>query len=169
MIRRGTSTLLAVIALLLIVIGLWQPVDAEARWLLLLWIAAPLGGTALRLSLPAPPGALPRAVANLGLVVLVGFAMLSLQLLRQQFLQGDAVAGHTVVAADGSVTANVRPVIAAQRVLRGRIRPRRTTAGRECVGRRDIAAYLPDCRRVRSARLCARARLLQSALRPERA
>jgi penicillin-binding protein A len=125
MIRRTAALIGLAAALLLIAIGIWQPVAAEARWLALLWLAAPTAGLALRLLLPTPAAALPRAVANLGLVLLVGFTMLSLQLLRQQFVQSEAVVRHSVVAADGGVTANVRPVLESQRVLRGSIVDRR--------------------------------------------
>jgi peptidoglycan glycosyltransferase len=136
MIRRTAAATGLAAALILILIGLWQPVEAEARWLALLWLAAPTAGLAVRLLLPTPPAALPRAVANLGLVLLIGFAMLSLQLLRQQFVQSEAVVRHSVVAADGGVTANVRPVLESQRVLRGSMLDQR---GRVLVESRAVA------------------------------
>jgi peptidoglycan glycosyltransferase len=55
------------------------------------------------------------------MVVLIGFGLLSLQLLRQQFVQADAIYSYVAVGADGSTTSNVRPVLDSQRVLRGQI------------------------------------------------
>jgi penicillin-binding protein A len=105
----------------LIGFGIIQPLDAEVRWLICLWAAAPLMGLAAWLAAPAGLPGLPRSVANVGLVILVGFAMLSLQLLRQQVLRASEIYYHVAVGADGSTTSNVRPVLNSQRVLRGRM------------------------------------------------
>lgn len=116
-----------VVALALLGYGIWLPVDQEPRWLLFLWIGGPLAGLVLisRLN-DIPPGSdLARTVARVGAVVIIGFLMLSLQLLRQQFVQAGVISNYIVTSADGSTTSNVRPVLATQRVLRGAILDRR--------------------------------------------
>jgi penicillin-binding protein A len=126
-VRKALRTAALVGALALIGYGIIQPLDAEARWLLCLWAAAPLMGLAAWLATPNSAPGLPRSVANVGMVILVGFVMLSLQLLRQQVLRADDTYSHVAVAADGSTTSNVRPVLNSQRVLRGRMLDRKET------------------------------------------
>jgi peptidoglycan glycosyltransferase len=109
----------------LVAYGIFQPVENEVRWLACLWLAAPLLGLAAWLAAPRAAGGLAASVANLGLVVLVGFGLLSLQLLRQQVVRADAIYYHVALGADGSTTSNVRPVLDSQRVLRGRISDRK--------------------------------------------
>jgi peptidoglycan glycosyltransferase len=109
----------------LIAYGVWQPVDHEARWLICLWAAAPLIGVAAWLSTPRSPRGLTTSVANLGLVIIVGFVLLSLQLLRQQVVRADSIYHHVAIGEDGSTTSNVRPVLDSQRVLRGRVLDRK--------------------------------------------
>ncbi|NNJ10086.1 penicillin-binding protein 2 [Chloroflexales bacterium ZM16-3] len=118
---------LALAALALVSYGIFQPVEADVRWLICLWASAPLIGLAGWLSQPVAPRGIPRSVYNVGLVILVGFGLLSLQLLRQQFVQADAIYNYVAVGADGSTTSNVRPVLDSQRVLRGQIVDRRGT------------------------------------------
>ncbi|NTV63261.1 MAG: penicillin-binding protein 2 [Oscillochloris sp.] len=118
---------LIVVALGLLGYGILQPVEADTRWLLCLWSAAPLLGVAGWLSQPSPSSGLARSVYHLGLVILVGFGMLSMQLLRQQFVQADAIYNYVAIGADGSTTSNVRPVLDSQRVLRGQIIDRKGT------------------------------------------
>lgn len=121
---RGRSlgrTAAMVGALGLIGYGIIQPVDAETRWLTCLWIAAPLIAVAVWLSQPQLPRGLARSVYNIGLTVLVGFGLLSMQLLRQQFVKADDIYTYVAFGADGSTTSNVRPVLDSQRILRGRI------------------------------------------------
>ncbi|RRR71521.1 MAG: penicillin-binding protein 2 [Candidatus Viridilinea halotolerans] len=121
---RGVALLLAAA---LIVAGMFQPLEAEAYWLLALWAAAPLFGAAAWLAVPPTAPSLARNVANVGLVILVGFGLLSLQLLRQQVLRADEIYYHVAIAADGSTTSNVRPVLNSQRILRGRMFDRKGT------------------------------------------
>lgn len=118
---------LASVTLALLGYGIFQPVDADVRWLICLWLSAPLIGIIAWVSQPPLPRSLTRSVYNLGLVVLIGFGLLSLQLLRQQFVQADAIYQYVAVGADGSTTSNVRPVLNSQRVLRGRIIDRKGT------------------------------------------
>ncbi|EFO81372.1 peptidoglycan glycosyltransferase [Oscillochloris trichoides DG-6] len=108
-------------ALALISYGIFQPVEADTRWLICLWLAAPLLGLAAWMVYPAPPAGLARTVYHVGLIILLGFGLLSLQLLRQQFVKADAIYNYVAVGPDGSTTSNVRPVLSSQRVLRGQI------------------------------------------------
>ncbi|NTU79128.1 MAG: penicillin-binding protein 2 [Chloroflexales bacterium] len=119
--RSALRTLCILGAVALIGYGIIQPVEAEVRWLLCLWAAAPLIGLAAWLSAPSSPRSIPRSVANVGIVILMGFGMLSLQLLRQQVVRADAIYYYVAVGSDGSTTSNVRPVLDSQRVLRGRM------------------------------------------------
>jgi penicillin-binding protein A len=119
--RSALRTLCVIGAVALIAYGVWQPVEEEVRWLICLWAAAPLLGLAAWLSAPRGPRGLPNSVANVGLVVLVGFGLLSLQLLRQQVVRAESIYYHVAIGEDGSTTSNVRPVLDSQRVLRGRI------------------------------------------------
>lgn len=112
----------AAAAVALIGYGIIQPVEGDARWLLALWLAAPCMLLAARLSLPAQPRGIARSLQNLGLVIGLGFALLSLQLLRQQFVRADKI--YTTVHVDeqtGQITSNLRPVIQSLRVRRGKI------------------------------------------------
>jgi len=109
-------------AVALIAFGIMQPVDNEARWLLCLWGAAPfLGVVAWFSRSPMPPG-LNRNVHNLGLVVAVGFVLVSMQLLRQQVIQASGTYNRVNINTEtGQITSNVRPVLDSQRVIRGKI------------------------------------------------
>lgn len=115
-----SAALLAAVAL--IIFGLVQPVEQETRWLVCLWLAAPLLGLVVWFSeIPLPRG-LGRSVYNLGMVVVLGFALLSLQLLRQQVVQANAIYNRVEIDTEsGQITSNVRPVLASQRVIRGNI------------------------------------------------
>jgi peptidoglycan glycosyltransferase len=121
----GLRWLTLVPAITLIGYGIVQPVERDTIWLLCLWSAAPLIVLTAWLSQPRLPRGLTRSLYNVGLIVLVGFGLLSLQLLRQQFVRADAIYNHVVIGPDGSTTSNVRPVLASQRILRGRIEDRR--------------------------------------------
>jgi penicillin-binding protein A len=111
-------------AVVLLGYGMLQPVDrsGDLRWLLCLWGAAPLLLFAAFLSSPSLPPGLARSVRNLGLVLGVGFVMLSLELLREQVVRADAIYYKVVTnEATGEVTSNVRPVLQSMRVQRGKI------------------------------------------------
>lgn len=109
-------------ALALLIAGFLQPAEQDVRWLICLWVAAPLMGVAVWLSRTPMPRGLSRSVHNLGLVVAVGFVLLSLQLLRQQMIYANAIYNRVSVEQDtGQITSNVRPVLASQRVVRGNI------------------------------------------------
>ncbi len=120
--RSGLRLASAIGAVALIGFGFIQPVEQEARWLLCLWASAPLIGLAIWLRQKTLPRGLTRSVHNLGLVVVVGFALLSMQLLRQQFVYANAIYHRVDVDQEsGQITSNVRPVLASQRVIRGNI------------------------------------------------
>ena len=119
--RPAVRGLALLIALGLLGYGILQPVERDGTWLICLWSAAPLIGVAAWIGQPPAPRGLARSVSNLGLIVLVGFVLLSLQLLRQQFVRASLIYNHVAYDVDGSTTSNVRPVIASQRILRGRI------------------------------------------------
>src|SRR5262245_42835840 len=120
--RYFARLLVLVAALALIVYGMMQPVDQDRRWLLALWLAAPLLLVFARLALHAPPRGTARSLYNLGLVVGVGFGLLSLQLMRQQFVRAGEIADAVYVDAQtGQTTSNVRQVIKSLRVQRGKM------------------------------------------------
>lgn len=121
MARSMLRTALLLVAAGLLIYGIVQPIVEETRWLICLWAAAPLLGVAAWLSTDAGPRGLSRSVSNVGLVVLVGFALLSLQLLRQQVVSAEAIYNHVAFGDDGTTTSNVRPVLDSQRVLRGKM------------------------------------------------
>jgi peptidoglycan glycosyltransferase len=125
--RRFLAIPLLAVVLGLLGYGILLPVEQEPLWLLLLWIGGPLAGVVLLswLDTSTPTSDLARTVSRVGTVIMIGFLMLSLQLLRQQFVQASAISNHVVVSVDGSTTSNVRPVLATQRVLRGTILDRR--------------------------------------------
>lgn len=121
---KATRNGAAVLALIAIVFGILQPIDTDGdgRWLICVWAAAALMGLATWLSLPPTPRSLTRNVQHVGVVIAIGFVLLSLQLLRQQVVQANAAYYKTVTDPDtGQITSNVRPVLASQRVQRGRI------------------------------------------------
>jgi peptidoglycan glycosyltransferase len=136
--RSAVRNLCVIGAAGLVAYGIFQPVEDEVRWLACLWLAAPLLGLAAWLVAPRAARGLAASVANLGLVVLVGFGLLSLQLLRQQVVRADAIYYHVALGQDGSTTSNVRPVLDSQRVLRGRISDRKGVA---LVDSQEVAGF----------------------------
>ena len=121
--RQAARVLTFALAVALIAYGMFQPVEQDSRWLLALWLAAPLLLVAARLSLPPQPRGISRSIQNLGLLVALGFVLLSIQLLRQQFVRADDIANTVHVDdATGQTTSNVRQVIQSLRVQRGKMR-----------------------------------------------
>jgi peptidoglycan glycosyltransferase len=120
--RHLLRALLLVAALALLVYGMTQPIDDDARWLLAVWAAAPLLLALAHLTLPPRPVGVARSIQNLGIVVAVGFVLLSLQLLRQQFVRAEAISNAVFIDEQtGQPTSNVRHVIEAMRVRRGKM------------------------------------------------
>jgi peptidoglycan glycosyltransferase len=120
---RSTARIAAsIVAGALIIFGLVQPVDQEILWLACLWAAAPLLAIVVWLSQPPLPRGLSRSIYNLGLIICVGFLLISLQLMRQQVVQASAIYDRIEIDAEsGQITSNVRPVLASQKVVRGNI------------------------------------------------
>lgn len=122
MVRRSLGILFLGVAVALLVYGMLQPISADTRWLIALWLAAPLLLAAAHMALPQRPPGIARSVQNVGLVVSVGFALLSLQLLRQQFIYADTISNYIYVDEQtGQSTSNVRRVFEAFRIQRGKI------------------------------------------------
>lgn len=120
--RSGIRIVAGIGFVALIVAGMIQPVEHEVRWLLCLWGAVPFLAAIAWASRSAMPRGLNRSVHNLGLVIAIGFVLLSLQLLRQQIVQASATYYRVQVDPEsGQVTSNVRPVLDSQRVIRGTI------------------------------------------------
>ncbi|NJN66187.1 MAG: penicillin-binding protein 2 [Chloroflexaceae bacterium] len=126
--RSGVRVVAGVGALALIAFGLFHPfglVQEEYRevvWLASLWGGTGLFGVVVWLSQPPMPRGFHRSVFHVGLVVALGFGMLSLQLLRQQIVQADEIYSRVVVdPSSGHISSNVRPVLRSQRILRGNI------------------------------------------------
>jgi peptidoglycan glycosyltransferase len=120
--RHFARVLAFIIALALIGYGMIQPVEQDGRWLLALWLSAPLLLIAVRLSLPSQPRGTSRSLQNIALLVALGFVLLSLQLLRQQFIRADEIANNVHLDEQtGQTTSNVRQVIQSLRVQRGKM------------------------------------------------
>lgn len=110
------------LAIALLGYGIIQPVAEETRWLLALWLSAPLLLLAVHLAIKPAPAGTTRSVQRLVIVIGVGFAMLSAQLLRQQFVQAEATSNYVYIDPQtGQSTSNVRPIIQAQQIKRGQI------------------------------------------------
>ncbi|MGB9738028.1 peptidoglycan D,D-transpeptidase FtsI family protein [Chloroflexus sp.] len=125
--RRFWHAPALVTALVLLMYGMFLPIEQEPTWLLLLWIGGALAGLVMisQINAAPPSNDLSRTVSRIGTVIILGFLMLSLQLLRQQLIKAEAISSYVVTSADGSTTSNVRPVLATQRVLRGPISDRK--------------------------------------------
>lgn len=120
--RHAARIIAFLAAVALIAYGMLQPVEQDGGWLLAIWLTAPLLLAAARLSLPPQPRGISRAMQNLALVIALGFVLLSLQLLRQQFVRADAIANTIHIDEQtGQSTSNVRQVLASLRVQRGKL------------------------------------------------
>ncbi|HEX5691246.1 MAG TPA: penicillin-binding protein 2, partial [Roseiflexaceae bacterium] len=120
--RRIVFLLCAAGVIALVTYGMIQPVEQDGRWISALWLASPLMLVAAWLALPARPRGVARSVQNLGLAMALGFTLLSLQLLRQQFVRADAIYSNVHVDEQtGQTTSNVRPVLRSLRIQRGKI------------------------------------------------
>ena len=120
--RRFIAIASGLAAMGLLIYGMLQPVEEDTRWLLAVWLAAPLILLCAWSILPARQRGLSRSVQNIGLVVLLGFLLLSLQLLRQQFVYAEKISNLIYVDDQtGQTTSNVRRVFEALRRRRGRM------------------------------------------------
>ncbi len=120
--RRFIAIASGLAAIALLIYGMIQPVEEDTRWLLAVWLAAPLMWICAWSVLPARQRGVQRSVQNIGLVVLIGFLLLSLQLLRQQFVYAEKISNLIYVDDQtGQTTSNVRRVFEALRRQRGRM------------------------------------------------
>ncbi len=115
----------SLLALGVLAYGMLQPEETYTRWLLCLWGATVLFGVAFWAGHPPLPRGVGRSLYNLGVLLALGFTMISLQLLRQQVVRADDLYNFTHIDPEsGQITTNIRPVLASQRVVRGRIKDR---------------------------------------------
>ncbi len=103
----------------LLIFGMFQRDDA--RWLLCLWAGTILLAIGIAASVQMLHTGLRKGVVNLALVFVTLFVMLTVQLLRSQFIYAESIYNRTATDAQGNVTGNVRPVVRSMKVRRGTI------------------------------------------------
>ncbi len=103
----------------LIVFGMFQ--RDEGRWLMCLWGGIILLAVGIFASVRAMHSGQRKGVLNLALVFVTLFIMLTVQLLRTQFIYAESTYGRVARDDAGNVTGNVRPVIRSMKVRRGAI------------------------------------------------
>lgn len=109
----------------LLVYGMFQRDDA--RWLIFLWAGIILLTIGVGATVQALHTGLRKGVLNLALVFVMLFVMLTVQLLRTQFIYASSIYNKTVTDDKGNVTGNIRPVLGAMKVRRGTIFDRNGT------------------------------------------
>ncbi len=126
---RNTARLIALgAAILVIIFGMIQPIEHDSLWLAAVWAAAPLLLLAAHLSVHPLAASTQRSVRNLGVLLAIGFVLLSLQLMRQQFVRASEIANSVYTNEQtGQTTSNVRRVIDAMKIQRGKIYDRKGT------------------------------------------
>ncbi len=103
----------------LLIFGMFQRDDP--KWLLFLWagiILLTIGAAASVQMLHSGPR---KGVLNLALVFAMLFVMLTVQLLRSQFIYAQSIYNKVVTDGKGNVTGNIRPVLRSMKVRRGAI------------------------------------------------
>ncbi len=118
--RAALKIFAGIIAIGLIVYGM-SPWSTEERWLLCLWSATLLGGFAVWPVRRQRSTGIYGGTQNLAMVLVIGFSMLTLQLLYLQVVKAGAIYSRTVTDDNGNITSNARPVIAGMKVKRGTI------------------------------------------------
>ncbi len=103
----------------LIVFGMF--LRDEGRWLMCLWGGIILLAVGIFASVRAMHSGQRKGVLNLALVFVTLFIMLTVQLLRTQFIYAEATYDRVARDDQGNVTGNVRPVIRSMKVRRGAI------------------------------------------------
>ncbi|HEY0739220.1 MAG TPA: penicillin-binding transpeptidase domain-containing protein [Herpetosiphonaceae bacterium] len=108
------------------------PLVDDTRWITILWIAAFLLGLALWASLPTLQSVSSRVnvrpgLLNLSLVFSILFIVLTLQLLRTEFIFAESIYNRSETLDDGTSFSNSRPVIRSLRTQRGQIVDRNNT------------------------------------------
>ncbi len=117
---RSLKILGGLAAVGLIVYGM-SPLADETRWLQCLWAATFLGGFAVWPIRSQRATGISNGTQNLALVLLIGFTMLTVQLLRLQVVKAGEIYNRTVTDDAGNITSNPRPVLAGGKVKRGTI------------------------------------------------
>ena len=103
----------------LLVFGMFQP--TEARWLPFLWGGMILLVIGVAASVQMFHTGVRKGVLNLALVFVLLFVMLTVQLLRSQFIYAESTYNRVVNDPQGNVTGNIRPVLRSMKVRRGGI------------------------------------------------
>jgi penicillin-binding protein A len=108
------------------------PLVDDTRWIMLLWGGALLLGLALWASLPQLQTVSSRVnvrpgLLNLSLVFSILFIVLTLQLLRTEFIYAESIYHRAETLEDGTSFSNSRPVIRSLRIQRGAITDRNNT------------------------------------------
>ena len=104
----------------LIVYGM-SPWSTEQRWMLCLWVATFLGGYAVWPRRRQRATGIYGGTQNLAMVLLIGFTMLTIQLLYLQVVKADDIYSRTETDANGEIISNVRPVLERMKVKRGSV------------------------------------------------
>ena len=102
-----------------LIFGMFQQDDA--KWLLFLWAGMFLLTIGVAASVETLRSSIRKGVLNLALVFVMLFVMLTVQLLRSQFIYAQSIYNKTVQDAKGNVTGNIRPVLRSMKVRRGAI------------------------------------------------
>lgn len=118
--QRFLKSLAGLIAVGLIIYGM-VPWSKEEHWLPCLWIATILGGFAIWPIRTQRATGIYTATQNLALFMIIGFTMLTLQLLRTQVIRADEIYNRVVAEDDGNITSNIRLVRSTNRIKRGAI------------------------------------------------
>lgn len=103
----------------LLVFGMFQ--RSEPLWLLCLWSGIVLLMLGVGATIQALHTGVRKGVLNLALVFVLLFVMLTVQLLRAQFIYAESIYEKVVRDGEGNVTGNVRPVLRSMKVKRGAI------------------------------------------------
>ena len=120
--------------LALIVFGMFQ--RSEPRWLMCLWAGIVLLGIGITAGVQSLHTGTRKGLLHLALVFVLLFVMLTVQLLRSQFIYAASTYSRVVRDDAGNVTGNVRPVLRSMKVRRGNIFDRNGTllAGSDATG-----------------------------------
>ena len=116
---RFAKSFAGVFAIALIVFGMlpWTP---DKYWMACLWGATFLAGFAVWPIRTQRATGINTATQNLALVLLIGFSMLTVQLLRIQVVRADRIYSRSVSAdVNGEPVSNPRPVLASGKIKRG--------------------------------------------------
>lgn len=103
----------------LLVFGMF--LRSESLWLLCLWTGTILLMLGTGATIQALHTGVRKGVLNLALVFVLLFVMLTVQLLRSQFIYAESIYKKVVRDDQGNVTGNVRPVLRSMKVKRGAI------------------------------------------------